>query len=74
MSEMIRIARSTLLLDDLIPKMNALFKRMLNQGADRKKIVNQYKKAKLICQNFPIKMKKKENVMLRASNKFCQRT
>ena len=45
MSEIIRIARSTLLLDDLIPKMSALFKRMLNQGADRQKIVNQYKKA-----------------------------
>ena len=45
MSEIIRIARSTLLLDDLIPKMCALFKRMLNQGADRQKIVNQCKKA-----------------------------
>ena len=45
MSEIIRIARSTLLLDDLIPRMDALFKRMLNQGADRQKIVNQYKKA-----------------------------
>ena len=45
MSEIIRIARSTLLLDDLIPRMDTLFKRMLNQGADRQKIVNQYKKA-----------------------------
>jgi len=45
MSKMIRIAISTLLLHDLIPKMGALFKRMLNQGDDRQKIVNQYKKA-----------------------------
>ena len=45
MSEIIRIARSTLLLDDLIPKMCALFKRMLNQGADRRRIVNQCNKA-----------------------------
>ena len=45
MSEIVKIARSTLLLDDLIPKMGALFKRMLNQGAERHKIVNQCKKA-----------------------------
>ena len=44
MSEIIRIARSALLLDDLIPKIDALFKRMLNQGAGRQKVVNQYKK------------------------------
>ena len=45
MSEIIRIARLTLLLNYLIPKMGALFKRMLNQGADRQNIVNQCKKA-----------------------------
>jgi len=45
MSEIIRLARSTLLLDDLVPKMCTLFKRMLNQEADRQKIVNLCKKA-----------------------------
>ena len=45
MYEIIRIARSTLLLDDLVPMIGSLSKRMLNQGADRWKIVNQYNKA-----------------------------
>ena len=45
MSEIIRIARSTLLLDDLIPRLGALFKRMLKQGADSWKILRQCKKA-----------------------------
>ena len=45
MSEIIRIVRSILLLDDLVPRIGALFKRMLNQGADRQTVVNQYKKA-----------------------------
>ena len=40
-SEIIRIARSTLLLDDLVPRMGVFLKRMLNQGADRQKIVHQ---------------------------------
>jgi len=44
-SEIIRIARSTLLLDDLIPRLSALFKRMLKQGADSWKILRQCKKA-----------------------------
>ena len=44
-SEIIRIARSTLLLDDLIPRLGALFKRMLKQGADSWKILRQCKKA-----------------------------
>ena len=44
-SEIIRIARSTLLLDDFVPKMGAFFKRMLNQGADRQKMLLQYTKA-----------------------------
>ena len=39
MSEIIRIARCTLLLDDLIPRLGALFKRMLKQGADSWKIL-----------------------------------
>ena len=34
LSEIVRIARSTLLLDDLIPGLGALFKRMPTQGAD----------------------------------------
>ena len=45
MSEIVRIARSTLLLDDLIPRMIALLKRMLKQGADMWKIIRQCKKA-----------------------------
>ena len=45
MSEIIRIARSTLCLDDLTPRIAALFKRMLIQGADRKKILHQCNKA-----------------------------
>ena len=40
-----RSARSTLLLDDLIPSLGALFKRMLKQGADSWKILHQCKKA-----------------------------
>ena len=45
MSEIVRIARSTLLLDDFIPRLGALFKRMLIQGADSWKILCQCKKA-----------------------------
>ena len=45
LSEIVRIARSTLLLDDLIPRMIALLKRMLKQGADMWKIIRQCKKA-----------------------------
>ena len=44
MSEIIRIVRSALLLDDLVPRIGALVIRMLNQGADRWKILHQYKK------------------------------
>ena len=40
MSDIIRIARSTLLLDDLVPRMGAFLKRMLNQGTDRQKILH----------------------------------
>lgn len=39
MSEIIRIARSTLLFDDLIPRLSALFNRMLKQGAESRKIL-----------------------------------
>ena len=35
MSEIIRIARSELFLDDLVSRIGALVIRMLNQGADR---------------------------------------
>ena len=45
LSEIVRIARSTLLLDDLIPRLVALFKRMLTQGADMWKMIHQCKKA-----------------------------
>ena len=45
LSEIIRIARSTLHLDDLIPRLGTFFKRMLNQGADRQRILHQCKKA-----------------------------
>ena len=45
LSEIVRIARSTLLLDDLIPRLGALFERMLMQGADRWKMIRQCRKA-----------------------------
>ena len=45
MSEIVRIARSTLLLDNFIPRLGALFKRMLTQGADSWKMLRQCKKA-----------------------------
>ena len=44
-SEIIRLARSTLLLEDFVPRMGAFFKKMLNQGADRLKMLNQYTRA-----------------------------
>ena len=44
-SEIVGIARSTLLLEDFVPRMGAFFKRMLNQGADRLKMLNQYTRA-----------------------------
>ena len=45
LSEIVRIARSTLLLDDLVPRVGALLKRMLKQGADMEKLIRQCKKA-----------------------------
>ena len=45
LSEIVRIARSTLLLDDFIPRLGALIKRMLKQGADMWKMIHQCKKA-----------------------------
>ena len=45
MSEIMRIARSTLFLDDLVSRIGALVIRMLNQGADWWKILHQCKKA-----------------------------
>merc|ERR1712055_637257 len=44
-SKIIRIARSILLLDDFVPRVGALFKRMINQGADKLKILQQYTRA-----------------------------
>ena len=43
-SDIIRIAGSTLHLDDLIPRLRTFFKRMLNQGTDRLRILHQCKK------------------------------
>ena len=43
--QLVYIARSTLLLDDLVPRIGALIIRMLNQGADRCKILHQCRKA-----------------------------
>ena len=45
MSEIIRVVRSTLCLDDLTSRIAALFKRMFIQGDDRQKILHQYNKA-----------------------------
>ena len=45
LSEIVRIATSTVLLDILIPRLGALFKRMLTQGADMWKMIRQCKKA-----------------------------
>ena len=45
LSDIVRIARSTVLLDDLIPRLGALFRRILTQGADIWKMICQCKKA-----------------------------
>ena len=45
MSEFLRIARSTLLYSDFLPVARSLFKRMLNQGGSRVKLLNQIEKA-----------------------------
>ena len=44
-SEIIRIARSTLLLDDFVLTVGELFKRMINQGADKLKMLQKYTRA-----------------------------
>ena len=44
-SEKIKIVRSKLPLDDFVTRMGAFFKRMLNQRADRLKVLNQYTRA-----------------------------
>ena len=41
-SEIIRIARSTLLLEDFVPRMGASLMRILNQGADRLNMLKHY--------------------------------
>ena len=43
-SEFLRIARSTLLFKDFLPKAVNLCKRMLNQGGEIHKIFRQYRK------------------------------
>ena len=45
MSEIIRIARFTLLLDDFDTRIGALLIRRINQGADRWKILHQCQKS-----------------------------
>ena len=45
MSEFLRIARSTLLYSDFLPVAVNLFKRMLNQGGSKIKLLNQLSKA-----------------------------
>ena len=45
LSEFLRIARSTLLLADFLPRVNDLSKRMLSQGGDQGKIFRQFSKA-----------------------------
>ena len=51
----IRIARSTLLLDDFVPRVDALFKRMINKGADKLKMLQQYTRT---CVNHSISLDK----------------
>jgi hypothetical protein len=45
MSEFIRIARSTLLLNDFLPRASGLFSRMVSQGGDPRKVLGQIKKS-----------------------------
>ena len=45
MSEFLRIARCTLLLSDFIPRANALYKRMVNQGGSQNVVLRQIRKA-----------------------------
>ena len=45
MSEFLRIARSTLLYIDFLPVASNLFKRMINQGGSKVKILQQISKA-----------------------------
>ena len=45
LSEFLRVARCTLNYSDFLPKIKALFKRMINQGASQTKLFHQVKKA-----------------------------
>ena len=45
MSEFLRIARSTLRYSDFLPVCISLYKRMINQGGSKSKLLNQIKKA-----------------------------
>ena len=45
LSEYLRIARSTLLFVDFLPRVISLAKRMINQGGDCHKIIRQFNKA-----------------------------
>ena len=45
LSEFLRIARNTLLLEEFVPKSKDLFLRMCKQGGEKKKIIKQIEKA-----------------------------
>ena len=45
LSEYLRIARATLLIEDFLPKVASLYNRMLSQGGEQHKIIRQFHKA-----------------------------
>ena len=69
MSEFLRIARCTLLLSDFIPKANALYKRMMNQGGNQNMVLKQIRKAML---RHPEPFKKYNTPSRQITNKIIQ--
>ena len=63
-SEILRIARCTLLFSDFLPRISDLFNRMLSQGANAKLFKKQIKKALLRHHQPFIKFKKSESEIL----------
>ena len=55
MSEFLRIARATLLFSDFLPRASALFKRMVNQGGEKHRVLAQIQRA---IQRHPAPFKK----------------
>ena len=49
LSEFLRLARTTLRFDDFFPRVKTLVNRMMNQGANRHKMLRQFSKA--ICRH-----------------------